>query len=76
MLYILGAIFIALLQSFYRLYPFYSVFFHDTGNSGFRIRNYPDVEEISTILDLPITTIKTRLHRARNKLALLVQQKP
>jgi RNA polymerase sigma-70 factor (ECF subfamily) len=32
-------------------------------------------EEISTILDLPITTIKTRLHRARKKLALLVQQK-
>jgi RNA polymerase sigma-70 factor (ECF subfamily) len=33
-------------------------------------------QEISSILDLPITTIKTRLHRARKKLALLVQQKP
>ncbi|MBN2621194.1 RNA polymerase sigma factor [candidate division WOR-3 bacterium] len=32
-------------------------------------------EEISEILDLPITTIKTRLHRARKKLADLVQRK-
>jgi len=32
--------------------------------------------EISDILDLPITTIKTRLHRARKKLAVLVRQKP
>lgn len=31
-------------------------------------------EEISEILDLPITTIKTRLHRARKKLAALVQK--
>lgn len=30
-------------------------------------------EEISEILDLPVTTIKTRLHRARKKLAVLVQ---
>jgi RNA polymerase sigma-70 factor (ECF subfamily) len=32
-------------------------------------------EEISKIMELPITTIKTRLHRARRKLAVLVQQK-
>jgi RNA polymerase sigma-70 factor (ECF subfamily) len=31
-------------------------------------------EEISEILDLPITTIKTRLHRTRKKLADLVQR--
>lgn len=31
-------------------------------------------EEISTILNLPVTTIKTRLHRARKKLALLVKE--
>lgn len=30
-------------------------------------------EEISKILDLPVTTIKTRLHRARKKLASLVR---
>jgi RNA polymerase sigma-70 factor (ECF subfamily) len=32
--------------------------------------------EISEILDMPITTIKTRLHRARNRLRMLVHKKP
>lgn len=32
--------------------------------------------EISEILDIPVTTIKTRLHRARNKLRVLVHEKP
>jgi RNA polymerase sigma-70 factor (ECF subfamily) len=33
-------------------------------------------QEISGILDMPVTTIKTRLHRARKKLQVLVLQKP
>ena len=33
-------------------------------------------QEISRMLGIPITTIKTRLHRARKKLQVLVRQKP
>lgn len=33
-------------------------------------------KEISEILDMPITTIKTRLHRARKRLRILVHEKP
>jgi RNA polymerase sigma factor (sigma-70 family) len=33
-------------------------------------------QEISTIVDLPVTTIKTRLHRARKRLRTLVHDKP
>jgi RNA polymerase sigma-70 factor (ECF subfamily) len=33
-------------------------------------------QEISEIVDMPVTTIKTRLHRARKKLRLLVHEKP
>jgi RNA polymerase sigma-70 factor (ECF subfamily) len=32
--------------------------------------------EISEILDIPVTTIKTRLYRARNRLRVLVHQNP
>jgi len=33
-------------------------------------------QEISEIMKIPITTIKTRLHRARKKLSSLVHEKP
>jgi RNA polymerase sigma-70 factor (ECF subfamily) len=33
-------------------------------------------QEISEIVDMPVTTIKTRLHRARKKLRSLVHEKP
>jgi len=33
-------------------------------------------KEISGMLDMPVTTIKTRLHRARKRLQVLVLQKP
>jgi RNA polymerase sigma-70 factor (ECF subfamily) len=33
-------------------------------------------QEISEIMDMPITTIKTRLHRARKRLSSIVHEKP
>jgi RNA polymerase sigma-70 factor (ECF subfamily) len=33
-------------------------------------------QEISEIVNVPITTIKTRLHRARKRLRLLVHEQP